>query len=149
MTASVAGTATFTWTEDDGTCHVVDDVTVTFTDTLVVVVSSTGALCNGVCDGTATAVPQGGTAPFNYQWSNAAGPLSNAADAEDLCAGSLSLILSDANGCTAHADLIISEPAPVPITELSFMEPWCYGSCDGTVTITAPNAVASRKNTIC
>ena len=45
VTASVAGTATFTWTEDDGTCHVVDDVTVTFTDTLVVVVSSTGALC--------------------------------------------------------------------------------------------------------
>ena len=142
VTASVAGTATFTWTEDDGTCHVVDDVTVTFTDTLVVVVSSTGALCNGVCDGTATAVPQGGTAPFNYQWSNAAGPLSNAADAEDLCAGSLSLILSDANGCTAQADLIITEPAPVPIPELSFMEPWCYGSCDGTVTITAPNAVA-------
>lgn len=142
VTAQGGGTATFFWTENDGTCNVMDSVTITFTDTLVAAVSSTNALCNGACDGTAAAVAQGGTAPFNYQWSNAAGVLSIAANAANLCAGNISLVLSDANGCTAQADLIITEPVPLQIQELSFTQPWCYGSCDGTITITDPAAIA-------
>lgn len=140
--APAGGAATFFWTENDGTCNVVDSVTITFTDTLVAAVSSTDALCHGACDGTATVVPAGGTAPFNYQWTNAAGVLSNAANAGNLCAGSIALVLSDANGCTAQAALIIAEPAPLQIQELSFTDPLCYGSCDGTITITDPAAVA-------
>ncbi|MEO7081663.1 MAG: SprB repeat-containing protein, partial [Flavobacteriales bacterium] len=146
VVTAAGGTATFIWTEDDGTCHVVDSVTITFTDTLVAVVSSTDALCNGACNGTVTAVAQGGTAPFNFQWSNASGIVAIVAVAEDLCAGSLSLLVSDANGCTAQVSQIVSEPAPLQIQELSFTEPWCYGSCDGSVTINDPSAVAYSFN---
>lgn len=145
-TAAFGSSATFFWTEDDGTCHVVDSVTVTFTDTLVADVSSTDALCNAACDGTATVMPQGGTAPYNYQWSNAGGALSNQADAGGLCAGSVSLLLSDVNGCIAQADLVIAQPEPLRIQELGFTEPWCFASCDGTVTITDPTAVAYSFN---
>ena len=146
VTAASGSSATFYWTEDDGSCHVVDSVTVTFTDTLVADVSSTDALCNGACDGTATVVPVGGTAPFNYQWSNAAGPLPGQTEAEDLCAGAVSVLVSDSNGCTAQAGLIISQPEPIQIQELSFTEPLCYGSCNGTVTITDPSAVSYSFN---
>ena len=144
--AAAGGAATFFWTENDGTCNVVDSVTITFTDTLVATVSSTDALCHGACDGTATAALAGGTAPYAFQWTNPTGVVSNTAGVVNLCAGSVTLSVTDANGCSAQADVTIGQPEPLQIQAVDFTEPWCHGSCDGTITITDPAAVAYSFN---
>lgn len=145
VSAPGPGVVTFTWTEDDGTCLVTDSVTITFTDTLVAGATTTDAVCFGACDGTATAIPAGGTAPFTFLWT---GDIANSAQPalEDLCAGELLLNVIDANGCTADASFTIAQPAAQHIDSISFMEPWCYGACDGLISMFDPDAVAFSFN---
>jgi large repetitive protein len=50
----------------------------------------------GVCDGSATLTPAGGSAPYSYVWSNGA----TTAVANAVCGGSYSVTITDVNGCT-------------------------------------------------
>ena len=72
----------------------------------------TDVSCNGGNNGTAYALVSGGTPQYTYAWSG--GQATPAITA--LSAGPVSLIVNDANGCTAQADGVINEPPP-----LSFM----------------------------
>ena len=49
------------------------DATVAEPTLLTVVASGTNASCNGVCDGTTSSAPAGGTAPYTYSWDGGAG----------------------------------------------------------------------------
>ncbi len=59
----------------------------------------------GGSDGSATAIGIGGTAPYTYAWSN------NVAEdtANDLSAGTYTVTITDANGCTVTLDVVINE----------------------------------------
>ncbi|WP_428657680.1 Ig-like domain-containing protein [Runella sp.] len=63
--------------------------------------------CKGGSNGEATVVPSGGTAPYTYNWSNGA----MTATATGLQAGTYNVFVTDANGCTATASVVITEPA--------------------------------------
>ncbi|HEX5002979.1 MAG TPA: gliding motility-associated C-terminal domain-containing protein [Bacteroidia bacterium] len=73
--------------------------------------STTVANCLYGIGGTATAGAIGGTPPYSYQWSNgASGPsIANAAP------GSYTVIVTDANGCTASVGLIVGNESPVTV----------------------------------
>src|SRR5690606_1562113 len=62
--------------------------------------------CHGGSDGSATISPSGGTAPYNYLWSNA----QTTATASSLAAGSHSVTITDANACQIVRSIIITEP---------------------------------------
>lgn len=140
------GAATFHWTENDGTCLVTDSVTITFTDTIVPTITPSDALCHGACDGGALAALTGGTAPYTWQWTAGTSVLSTTASVADLCAGTVLLSVTDANGCTAQAEAAIGQPAPLVINDVTFTEPWCHGACDGTITINHPLAASFSFN---
>src|SRR6185369_5067497 len=53
-------------------------------------------------------IPSGGTLPYSYTWSN--GPTGTAASVSGLSAGPISVIITDANGCTANASTVINQP---------------------------------------
>jgi hypothetical protein len=57
--------------------------------------SSSDETVNGACDGTATAIVAGGIGPYNYSWDDTA--LQTNATATGLCAGTYSVIVTDAN----------------------------------------------------
>ncbi|NCC98184.1 MAG: T9SS type B sorting domain-containing protein [Bacteroidia bacterium] len=58
------------------------------------------------CNGTATATPNGGTAPYTYQWND---PLAQTtAIASGLCAGEYTIVATDKNGQTAQASVTIT-----------------------------------------
>ncbi len=64
---------------------------------------------NGASDGSATVTPTGGTPDYTYLWSNGA----TGATATGLSAGTYSVTVTDANGCTTSCEVTLDEPEPV------------------------------------
>ncbi|HCA83036.1 MAG TPA: hypothetical protein DEP18_04555, partial [Flavobacteriales bacterium] len=104
--------------------------------------TAVNATCNGICDGQVQAFPQGGTVVglYNFNWSGGIAG-SSQATATNVCAGQYNLIVTDNNGCQIDTTFTITEPLPVVITNVVAADALCAGSCNGTITITAPTAV--------
>ncbi len=132
-----AGTYTVTITDDNG-CTGTGTVTVTEPAAINVNTSSTNASCNGVCDGSVTVTASGGTAPYTYSWS---GGLGGGATHNNVCAGSYTVTITDANGCTATGSATVTEPAALS-GSASSTDASCNGSCDGSVSATASGGTA-------
>lgn len=115
------------------------NVTITEPIALSSVLTSTSITCNGVCDGTITAVVSGGTTPYTLNWINATTGTSigqSALTANGLCAGDYQLQITDANGCTAVSTVItITEPTALTAT-IATTDLTCNGVCNGTATLT-------------
>jgi len=94
--------------------------------------------CNGFCDGFAEISGSGGTAPYNYSWSNNAG--SNQV-AGNLCAGNFIGTVTDVNGCITTSNVTITEPQPLSATT-SVTNNSCFNSCDGSASISVAGGTA-------
>ena len=82
---------------------------VAFTDLCVgfdASVESTPVDCSGNNNGTATALPTGGLAPYSYDWSNG----SNSANNNNISGGSYSVTVTDANQCAVILSVDVEEP---------------------------------------
>lgn len=93
-TGLVAGNYTASVVDANG-CTALSTVTVNSTGTFTLSISSTSSGCAS-SNGTATAISAGGTGPFTYNWNNG----QTAQTATGLPAGSYSVFVLDANGCT-------------------------------------------------
>ena len=94
--------------------------------------STNSASCNGFSDGAATVIPQGGTSPYTYNWSNGL----TTQTAINLSAGQYSVIVLDSQGCSASALLTVSEPSAI-VVNLNTVDVSCYGDSTGVASITA------------
>lgn len=133
-------TYSVTLTDDSG-C----DSTFTFTiDPFAEIVpnsSSTPVSCFNVCDGTATVGPTGGVGPYTYSWSPEPGGGQNSPQATGLCAGIATVTITDLNGCSIEAEILID--GPQPILDNAVVEViTCAGTCDGSVTLAVTGGVA-------
>ncbi|MFN0015932.1 MAG: HYR domain-containing protein [Saprospiraceae bacterium] len=93
--------------------------------------TSSNPLCFQSADGSATALPLGGTSPFSYQWSN------NATEqtAEGLSSGTYTVVVTDANGCQFTTTATLADPAPVEIDLEGVINATCPGIADGAATV--------------
>lgn len=73
--------------------------------------TQTNPECNGYCDGNINLTITGGTAPFTYAWTPNAG---NGPNVNNLCAGTYTVAVTDANHCTNNNTVTITQPAPTP-----------------------------------
>ena len=94
-------------------------------------VSSTNLLCNNDSSGTASinVILLGGTPPYNYSWSSG----DTTSSVSGLDAGSITVTITDALGCTADTTFTITEPAPLT-TSIVNPSPFNCGfdiSCNG------------------
>ncbi len=87
-------------------------------------------LCNGDCTGEATVFATGGTAPYNYQWDN--GDMNQSAN--NLCAGTYEVTITDDTGCIVTGEVIINEP-DFPFLNLDVVNETCAGN-DGSIDLT-------------
>jgi PKD repeat protein len=78
---------------------------------LQVSVKGSALVCNGNCNGSATANVTGGTAPYTYSWNTT--PVQTSVTATGLCAGTYSVTIKDANGCVVTGTTTIAQPAPI------------------------------------
>jgi len=91
------------------------------TDTVVVVITSTGApiavvtqsnvKCNGGKNGSAAVSVSGGTSPYTYSWSTG----NTGSSVTGLGAGSYVVSVTDANGCKTLQTVNLAQPLPFPV----------------------------------
>ena len=80
----------------------------------------------------------GGTSPFTYTWSNGAtGQYLN-----NLTAGTYSVVVTDANGCTTGRTMIVTEPEITMSATFTQTNVTCNGATNGAVNITPVNGIA-------
>ncbi|NBP30700.1 MAG: hypothetical protein EBV23_14190, partial [Flavobacteriia bacterium] len=102
----IAGTYTVTVT-DANNCSTTTSATVTAPNALSLNALPNDVLCFGASTGSIDLTPSGGTAPYNYQWSNN----TSLQDPQNLVAGTYTVTVTDANGCTSTTSATVSQPA--------------------------------------
>jgi len=112
-------------------CTVTDSAIVNEPTLLTNTVSKTDVNCYGGNDGTASAVPVGGTPPYNYNWSN--GLIDSTAT--NLLPGTYSVNVFDAVGCVANNIITITQPNALT-GSLSGIDVTCFGGSTGAVDMT-------------
>ena len=117
---------------DTNGCTANTTVTIQEPPQLFAVTSSTLITCNGGNDGTATAVPSGGLAPYTYLWNTV--PPQSTPTATDLTAGIYMVTVTDANGCITTANISVSEPTLLS-GSIFTIDATCNGAGDGLASV--------------
>lgn len=126
-----AGTHTTTITDAKG-CIASNTITITEPAILLAVTISANETCSYSNDGTATAVPTGGTSPYTYLWKPG---LQTTPTLTNLSAGTYTLIVTDAKNCAATSTTIISQPDLLAINFSAQVNvSTCFGDNNGSVT---------------
>ena len=101
-----AGTYTITITDANG-CSITDTITISQPALLAASISNVqNVSCNHGNNGSASVAGNGGTLPYSYLWNNG----QTTASATSLSAGSYTVIITDANGCTTFDTITVSQP---------------------------------------
>jgi hypothetical protein len=116
--------------------------------------------CAGACDGSIVAFGSGGTAPYSYSWSTGA----TGSTVSGLCAGTYSVTVTDANGCSSSNSVTLTAPAavtvnagpnatviygyPSPMNCTTLNATGIGGGC-GPYTISWSNGATTASTTVC
>ncbi len=138
FTVNAAGSPFTVTVKDNNNCTITTSaVTVTEPTALTASASSTPVTTTGGSDGTATAIPSGGTPSYTYLWSPGG---QTTITATGLSAGSFTVTVTDANGCTTSANTSVGSPTCSISVSASAGTIACNG---GTSIITATATGAS------
>lgn len=123
---------------DAGGCTLTGlQVNVTAGPPLAATAMSTATTCSGASNGTVTVTPSTGAAP--YQYSIDGGALQAANTFSGLAAGSHTVNIVDAGGCTLNG-LSVSVATGPPLAATAVTTPTsCSGAVNGTITVTPTN----------
>ena len=128
------GTQTVVITDSKG-CTATQTVQINLTVLVLVTTNGSTLACNGGCTGIATANASGGLMPYTYTWTPTF-PVQSAATATALCAGTYTVIVKDANGCTNTDQTTFINPPAITLT-VNQTNVSCSGLCNGSATATA------------
>lgn len=138
VTVSPASTTTYTLNVTDGIgCAGSDMVTINVGAPLTISGTGSPASCYGVCNGQGTTTISGGFSPYVYSWSNGAVTSS----VTNLCAGTYTVNLTDAIGCTAQDTIQVIQPTQLVLTG-STVNSHC-GQPDGSASVVASGGSGS------
>lgn len=118
----------------------IDSISVTITQpasNVQIVVDKKDVLCKGDNSGWAYATVTGGIGPYLINWNN--GDITNLSDS--LIAGVYTVQAIDANGCVANSGTVINEPLTNITFSATSIDASCFGSNDGTITVTPMDGV--------
>ncbi|PKB18923.1 gliding motility-associated C-terminal domain-containing protein [Flavobacterium sp. 5] len=141
-TGLVAGTYTVTVTDAKG-CTDTEQITISEPQNalLAAIGSVVDVNCKGDASGSATASATGGTADYTYSWNTT--PIQNTAMATGLVAGTYTVTVTDAKGCTDTEQITISEPQNALLAAIgSVVDVNCKGDASGSATASATGGTA-------
>lgn len=123
---------TYSVSVTDGTgCTSTQTFAITSSTGPSVTFTATPSLCSGGSSGTASANPTGGTPPYVFGWVTT--PVQTTPTASGLAAGTYSVLVADASGCSATYTVDVTEPTALTATT-SVVDATCFGSADGSAT---------------
>ena len=138
LTGLTAGTYTVTTTDANG-CTSALSQSVTQPSGLTAIISSSSNLsCNGGNDGSVVASAAGGTATYGYAW-NTGG---SGTTITSLTAGTYSVTVTDANGCTDAISQTLTQPTSLSVS-LAGTNISCNAGNDGSVTSSSSGGTAA------
>jgi uncharacterized protein (DUF2141 family) len=121
-------------------CTTSTSVTLTVPNAPQVTETHTNVTCFGGATGSIDLTVTGGTAPYTYDWADVTGT-SNTEDRTGLTAGSYSVTVTDANGCSSTSTVVIGQPtAFAASTVLTHVT--CNGSSNGAIDLTVSGSTA-------
>ncbi|MBO0950121.1 hypothetical protein [Fibrella forsythiae] len=118
---------------DSNSCVQSTTIAITEPPELTLAALATDVLCYGDQQGVISLTATGGRMPFAFAW---AGPMGNATtqNLTNLSAGSYSVVVTDANGCTATTTRSVTQP-PLLTLGASYDDVTCFGGNDGQITV--------------
>jgi hypothetical protein len=138
VTGLNAGNRTCTVTDANG-CLASQTFTITQPTGLGTTIGSqTNVTCFGGTNGSATANGSGGTAPYTYSWSNG----NTTATITNITAGTYTLTVTDANGCTTNRPFTITQPASALSATATQTNVLCFGGNNGAINVTPSGGTA-------
>lgn len=99
---------------------------------LAVSTETTSIDCFGLSTGSVSAMAVGGTAPYQYAWSNGG----TANSISDVLAGAYSITVTDNHGCTAFSGANVQQPQQALNVSVNVTDPSCYGYSNGIIEMT-------------
>ncbi|MBL7766103.1 MAG: SprB repeat-containing protein, partial [Chitinophagaceae bacterium] len=134
---------------DANLCSITTQVCLTQPTVLSVAASvTTIPTCNGLCNGTGSAVAAGGNST-TYTYSITAPGVINASTGaiSGLCAGPYTITVTDANLCTATSTINVTQPAVLTASASLVNNVSCNGLCDGAANVSAAGGTAAYSYT--
>lgn len=136
-TPSVTGLCSGTYSVfvmDNKGCLDTQQVVLTGPATLTINPSSSPASC-GVCNGSLSIIPLGGTPNYNLTWNP---PVATGTAGVSLCAQIYTITLTDANGCSSNFFVPLSNSNGPSGATVTFTDVTCNGLCNGAASVTNP-----------
>ena len=93
-------------------------------------ITTTPVTCNGGSNGTGTVTITGGVGPYSYSWIPSG---QTTVTGTGLSAGTYTIVVTDANGCTVSPTLLISQPLAMVLSEVP-TNVLCNGGSTGSAT---------------
>jgi hypothetical protein len=126
-----AGNFTLTITDVNGCTNSINNIVIGQPAEMDLMTTSTDPTCFGGMNGQTAVDVMGGVPNYNYDWEDATGDnVGDEANAEMLAAGTYTVFVTDANGCTASANATIVDPPAV----MGDYEPLAALTCNGDET---------------
>jgi gliding motility-associated-like protein len=118
-----------------------DSVQITFIEGPDANANSANVTCNSFTDGEVSATPTGGAVPYSYNWADSNGVIIGSTDTiSSLSAGTYTVTVTDAVGCTDIAVVEILEDEPITLTQV--ITPLaCFGDTDASIIVTPSGGV--------
>ncbi|MBL7893466.1 MAG: SBBP repeat-containing protein, partial [Bacteroidia bacterium] len=124
------------WVEvTDAACNI-DTIFYNFPGGLSLSTTPNNVTCAGLCNGSSTIIPAGGSSPYTFSWSNG----QTAQTATGLCTGTYSVVVTDAGNCTSVLNVKINK-LTVTTTQTNVL-------CSGNATGNATASVTGNTGTI-
>ncbi|MBK8192267.1 MAG: SprB repeat-containing protein [Lewinellaceae bacterium] len=127
----IASTYTVTVTDANG-CTKTTSATVTQPTALALSTTQTNVLCNGASTGAINLTVTGGSPTYTYLWSSG----QTTEDLTDRAAGTYTVTVTDANGCTKTTSATITQPTPIVLSTV-VTNVLCNGVASGIIDLSA------------
>ncbi|OFY85201.1 MAG: hypothetical protein A3F72_05330 [Bacteroidetes bacterium RIFCSPLOWO2_12_FULL_35_15] len=103
--------------------------------------------CNGATNGSINLTVSGGTSSYTYAWTGPGGFTSTSQNPTGLSAGTYTVTITDANGCTITKVITLTQPAVLSATATSptvagGYNMTCSGTLDGSINLTVSGGTA-------
>lgn len=125
--------------KDANGCTAVQSVLVPAPNAISATITPVNVDCNQGNSGSLTVQAAGGTSPYTYKWSDAG--QQTGATAANLSAGSYTVTITDAKGCTLAQSASLAQPQAIQIQTL-VSDASCFADANGKISVTASGGLS-------